>query len=281
MRVAIASGIFYERDFERLNSQIEMAFESGPGATPIEAKNRNVRAVIVPNLSYNLVAHISSWAYKELAESSQPSVFVVLGSLSKKSDKIALSLKDFSMPFGIVKNDRSLVNKLLDSNSLIDEDSHNKETSIELQLPFLQYISKRNLDSLKILPILTSTLNENLIRNLADRLAKIDNAVFVVSSNLLHYGPLYNFVPFRYNIEKELENLSNKILETTLNINIRDLLSITNRYDIPFISPIAVLLEVLRLKNIRRGDVLSQELIKRDEKNIISVASIIYNEVKD
>lgn len=281
MRTPIASGVLYESDFAKLNQQIEAAFEKGPGSTPLEIKTKTVKAIIVPNLSYSLISSISSWAYKELGESPQPLTFIILGSLYQKSDKILLSLQDFSTPFGIVKTDRNLVNTILDSDSLIDENSHNSESSIELQLPLLQYVNKKNLDNLRILPILVSTLDENLIKKLALKLSKIENTIFIVSSNLLHYGHFYNFIPFKYNIKSELENLNNKILESVLNVNIRDLLSITNKYDLPLMSPLLVLMEFLRLKNIRKGLVLNQELIKQDEKNFVGVASIIYNETKN
>lgn len=281
MRTPIASGVLYESDFAKLNQQIEFAFEKGPGSTPLEIKTKTVKAMIVPNLSYSLISSISSWAYKELGESPQPATFIILGSIYQKSDKILLSLQDFSTPFGIVKTDINLINTLLDSDSLIDENSHNSESSIELQLPLLQYVNKKNLDNLRILPILVSTLDESLIKKLALKLSKIENTIFIVSSNLLHYGHFYNFIPFKYNIKSELENLNNKILESVLNVNIRDLLSITNKYDLPLMSPLLVLLEILRLKNIRKGLVLNQELIKQDEKNFVGVAAIIYNEAKN
>ncbi len=276
MRNPIASGVLYESDFAKLNSQIESAFEKGTGSTPLEIRDKNVKAIIVPNLSYSLISTMSSWAYKDIAESPPPLTFIVLGSSSQKSDKILLSLQDFSTPIGIVRNDRNLVNRLLDSNSLIDETSHNSETSIELQLPLLQYVSKNSLDGLRILPILTSTLNETIIKNLALKLSKMDNVIFIISSNLLSYGPLYNFAPFRYNVKTELENLNNRILESVLTVNFIDLLSIANKYDFYSVSPILVLLEVLRLKNIRTGDILSHDLIQQD-KNFVSVASIVYN----
>ena len=280
MRVPIASGVLYESDFAKLNFQIESAFEKGTGSTPLEIKDKNVKAIIVPNLSYSLSSVMSSWAYKDLAESPTPLTFIILGSLSQKSDKVLLTLQDFSTPFGIIRIDRNSVNKLLGSNSLIDEASHNSESSIELQLPLLQYVNKKNLDSLRILPILTSTLDETIIKSLALKLSKIENVIFIVSSNLLNYGPLYNFAPFKYNVKTELENLNNKILEAVLNVNFIDLLSITNKYDFNSISPILVLLEVLRLKNIRNGDILSHDLIQ-DGKNFVSAASIVYYEDKN
>lgn len=278
MRAPIASGKLYESDFTQLNSQIEAAFEQGPGTTPLNIKDNKVIAAIVPNIDYDLSSYLSSWVYKELGESSQPLTYVIIGPSSQQSNKILLSLQDFSTPFGVIKNDKNLVNNLLDSFSIIDENSHNSETSIELQLPFLQYISKKNLENLRILPILIPPLNEDLIKNLATKLSKINNVIFIISSNLLHHGPSYDFTPFKFNIKTELENLNNHLLETILNVNTQEFISIVNKYEIPFTSPIAILLETLRLKNIRKGKVLSKELIEKDEKNLVSIASIIYNE---
>ena len=45
MRVPIASGVLYESDFAKLNFQIESAFEKGTGSTPLEIKDKNVKAM--------------------------------------------------------------------------------------------------------------------------------------------------------------------------------------------------------------------------------------------
>ncbi len=250
MRAPIASGVFYERDFDKLNQQIDLAFEQGPGTTPLEKRDNSIFAAVVPNLNYLQSAITLSWAYKEIAEASQPFTYIILGAFSKPLDKILLSINDFSTPFGAIKNNRDLANKLLDQDTIIDENSHSSEFSIELQLPFLQYVNKKDLNTLRILPILISTLNPNLIKNLAAKLVKMDNTVIIVSSNLLHYGPLYNFAPFKYNIKTEFDNLSNRILDSLLSVNSDNLFSIMNKYGFYLISPLLVLLETLKLKKI-------------------------------
>ncbi|MAG47971.1 AmmeMemoRadiSam system protein B [archaeon] len=284
MRPSIIAGQFYEDDFTKLNQQLELAFEQGPGSTPLEKREGNTIAAIIPHSQFKSSAKCASWAYKELGESPQPFTYVILGAHHKNNlDKILISLEDFSTPFGIVKNDRNLANKLLDSTTIVDEPSHAEEHSIELQLPFIQFINRRSLDTLRILPIIVSTFDLKKIKTLAEKLSQVNNLIIIASSDLIHYGPLYNFTPFKYNIEEELENLTNNILDKILNLQTETFLQIVekNKATICGASSIAVLLEILKKRNIKKGKLLCHYSNSKDDENSIDFASIIYNEIKD
>jgi MEMO1 family protein len=280
MRSPIVSGTFYEYDFTKLSKQLEDLFEEGPGSTPLEKREKGILASIIPHSQFNLSGKCASWAYKEIGETSQPFTYVILGSLHNKiSDKIILSLEDFSTPLGTVKNDRNLANRLLDPTTIIDENSHREEHSIEVQLPFLQFVNKKSLDSLRILPILSSTLDLGVIRNLANKLAQIEDVRFIVSSDLIHHGPLYKYSPFKYNAKKEIENITNKLLESITSLNTEEFLKTIKETSATVCgaSSIAILLEVLKLKNIEKGKILDHHKSSKEE-NYIDFASIIYNE---
>lgn len=278
MRLPILPGNFYESDFTKLNNQLEVAFEQGPGSTPVERRSNNVLAAIVPNLPYKKTAQFAAWAYKEIAETPQPFTYVVIGASNSQIEKAVLSLQDFSTPFGSIMNDRNLANKLIDRNIIVDEDTHKKEHSIEIQLPFLQFSNKQQLNTLRILPVIISSLDEALIKNTAKKLAMVDNLIYIASSNLFHYGPKYGFTPFRYNLKNEIEYLRNSLLDSAISIDPYRFLSLTNKTGLTFgFAPIVLLLEILKIKNAKRGQLLSNELVKEEENNIVGIASIVYN----
>jgi MEMO1 family protein len=280
MRQSIASGTFYENDFNKLNSQIELSFEQGPGSTPFNERNKKVLAVIVPSLDYKNSGKCLAWAYKEIAESKLPSTYIILGTLHKYlSDKLLISNEDFNTSFGLVKNNRNISERLLDQNIIINNIVHKEENSIELQLPFLQYINQKHLEKVKILPLLSSTLNLTLIKEFAKKLSTLNDVIFIVSSNLLHYGKRYNFSPFKYNAVKEADNISGGILNSIINLDTKTFLRIIEETSAPIYgaSSIAILLETLKLKNIQKGKLLYNKRYS-EEENFIDLASIIYNE---
>tara|TARA_Y100000310_G_scaffold339911_1_gene434073 strand:- start:468 stop:1319 length:852 start_codon:yes stop_codon:yes gene_type:complete len=283
MRTQIAAGQFYESDFAKLNLQLDSLFDQGPGSPPLENKNKNIQAAIIPHSPFNVSGKCASWAYKEIGETPTPFTYIILGPLHNKiSDKILISLNDFQTPFGTIKNDRSLANNLLDSSIVVDEISHSEEHSIELQLPFLQYINKKNLDMVRILPILSSTLNLDIIKSLAKKLSQINDLILIASSDLIHHGPLYKYTPFKYNQEKELENITNNLLNSITNLDTSSFISLIKETGATICgaSSILILLETLKLKNIKAGKLLDHYKSSKEE-NFIDFASIIYNETKN
>jgi len=91
-------------------------------------------------------------------------------------------------PLGEVKIDEELADKIIDSNPIFvpDLDVHVPEHSLEVQVPFLQYV----LDDFKIVPIMMGTQDiptmEAASKGLSQVLKDEDNFVLVASSDLYH-----------------------------------------------------------------------------------------------
>ncbi|MBS3097212.1 AmmeMemoRadiSam system protein B, partial [Candidatus Woesearchaeota archaeon] len=80
-RKPIVAGQFYEGDFGALDKQINDCFESkfGPGALPLGKREKNVLGIIAPHAGYVFSGPCAAWAYKEVAESKFPDLFIMLG----------------------------------------------------------------------------------------------------------------------------------------------------------------------------------------------------------
>ena len=274
----------FEKDSGKLSSQIEGFFETSPGDQPLEKRNKKIIAAILPNLSYNIAGNSLAWDYKEIAETPLPATYILLVPLENSvSDKIVLSANNLSTPLGIIRNNRNIMDRIKDpkifNSLLIDEKVYSNETSVALQLPFIQYINKKYSEPLKVFPILSSTLDINVIKGIAKKLSEIDNAVFLASSNILHYGTMFDYTPFRFNAKGAVDNLVNSLTESILSLNTEAFLKVVNENKLPIAgaSSIAILLETLKLKKITNSELLLQEnYFEKD--NIISFASIIYHE---
>lgn len=284
MRQSIVAGQFYKSDFAELNKQIQDAFESGPGSLPLEKRNKNIKGAIIPHAGYQFSAKCAAWAFKEIAESKFPEVFVIIGvNHSGSSNKALVSSQDWSTPFGIVKVDKDAVNRLTSSNFIeVDETAHQQEHSIEVQLPFLQFISKNYLSKLKILPIILSSLDFSLIKGLAEKIFALKKPIaMIASSDFIHYGASYAYMPFRFNIRQEVTSLEKQFFTLICNLETEKFIRLINKTQATICgaAAISVLLETLKKFKITHGRLLcnynSGDIID-DYSNFVDYASFVF-----
>ncbi len=143
-RPAVA-GQFYAEDAATLARQVEHCFTDarGPGALPSPQRtpNRTVQAAIVPHAGYEFSGAIAAHAYARIATDHPPDSVLVLGVDHHGASRgAALSDRDWQTPLGPTAVDHELVRALAHEPIAIDEAAHAREHSIEVQLPFLEYV---------------------------------------------------------------------------------------------------------------------------------------------
>ena len=224
MRKSIVAGQFYEADGEKLKEEIGKSFTDGPGL-PSKERNKKFIVGIAPHAGYFFSGKCAAYLYKEIAESQIPDVYVILGTDHRHNDnKIRISIEDWETPLGIVSVDKELGQSLLTKEIIIDENAHKQEHSIEVQLPFLQYINKDK--KFKILPIIFNTTSIETCKRLAIRLLepRARKLAFIASSDFTHYGVSYNFLPFTKNIKENITKLDKKFIDYILKLNSEEFL---------------------------------------------------------
>jgi AmmeMemoRadiSam system protein B len=213
IRKPIVAGKFYEFSPTRLDNQIKDCFlhEKGPGDLPLKTRKKEIKAIIVPHAGYPFSGPCAAWAYKEIAESKLPDTYILLGLDHSGYGKSALTLDSWETPLGMMRIDNELGSHLLKKTELInDPGAHSMEHSIEVQLPFLQFANKSDLDKTRILPI---TISQDLdLKKLAldiqESIMDLNRKViFIVSSDFTHYGKNYRYVPFSSDVPKRLYEL--------------------------------------------------------------------------
>ena len=106
---------------------------------------------------------------------------------------------------------------------------HAYEHSIEVQLPFLQFVNKDELNNIKIVPLIISDYDFDICREVGDVLADIDNDICVVaSSDFTHYGSNYNYTPFSKNIKENMYKLDGNAIELIKEMKTKDFLQYVN-----------------------------------------------------
>lgn len=147
-RRPVVAGTFYEADPRSLKDQIEKAYlhPIGPGKLPeiTEKKLRKILGLIVPHAGYMYSGPVAAHGYYELARDGKPDVFIILGpNHTGLGSPIATMINDYwSTPLGKAYVDSALAKEIVRMSEVVDIDksAHRYEHSIEVQLPFIQYL---------------------------------------------------------------------------------------------------------------------------------------------
>jgi AmmeMemoRadiSam system protein B len=194
------AGAFYEGDVDTLKTQIENCFlqEFGPKKRPKVNRNgpREIIGLVCPHAGYMFSGSVAANAYYELASDGAPDTVVILGpNHTGYGSALAVVNEGFwRTPLGDVEIDGETANRIVQETRIVDVDelAHRFEHSIEVQLPFLQYLYD---SEFKFVPIcfqmqdLSSAVEvgKALVEVLANK-----NAVVIASSDMTHYEPQGN-----------------------------------------------------------------------------------------
>lgn len=218
-RKPIVAGMFYEADKEKLEEQIKQCFLSPFGAGALAGKrgNKRIIGVIAPHAGYAFSGGCASFAYKEIAESEFADVYVLLGVSHEGYKGDIITLQDFETPLGVVKTDVEFAKKLIKNAGFLEDDkAHKKEHSIEVQLPFLQFVSKDRIDNLRIVAIEVGDWNYDVIaKQIVETSLEMNKRIcFIASSDFTHFGVTYGYMPFTNNVKERMYNLDRKAIKS-------------------------------------------------------------------
>jgi len=191
------AGAFYEGNAESLKKQIEECFlhELGPREIPKVEKigPRQVIGLLCPHAGYMFSGPVAAHAYHRLALDGKPDVVVILGPNHTGYGSPLAVMNDgfWRTPLGDVEVDGETANRIARESRVVDvdESAHRFEHSIEVQLPFLQYLYG---SEFKIVPICFLMQDLSSAREVGQAAAKVlaeKNSVIVASSDMTHYEP--------------------------------------------------------------------------------------------
>jgi len=195
-RRPFVAGQFYEGNAEALKLQIESCFlnKLGPKQLPkvnFHSPPQNVIGLICPHAGYMYSGMVAAFGFFELAQAGLPETVVILGpNHTGYGSGISLMREGlWQTPLGNIQIDTKLADKILSKTNLIDVDqtAHRFEHSIEVQLPFLQYLFG---DKFKLVPICFLMQDYPSAIDVGNALIEAlsgHNAIVVASSDLTHY----------------------------------------------------------------------------------------------
>ena len=190
------AGTFYEASPSSIKDQLKWCFlhKVGPGALPERTPSgkRRILALISPHAGYVYSGPVAAHGYYQLSKEPHPDVVVLLGP-NHTGAGAGISIwggEDWITPMGRVVVDKDLAKSASQTGAAeLDEEAHLYEHSIEVQLPFLQYIYEKDF---KILPICMMLQDYGTSLELGRSLAKVlgdRSALLVASTDFSHYEP--------------------------------------------------------------------------------------------
>lgn len=267
IRKASVAGQFYPDDKNELKEEV---------GEYLDERKQNIKMAISPHAGYMFSGKLAG---DVLGKFENKKDFVILGvNHSGIGEKICFSSLDFETPLGVVKNNVALGNKILKKlRGEINEASHEKEHSIEVQLPFLQQSQKK----FSIVPILLKDLNYEACVHFAEVLAEFvdENIGLIISSDFTHYGLAYNFLPFKENIRKNLYYLDNEVIINILNLNSKKVYELAEKTTICGLYGITIITEIAKLKKMKAkliGYYTSGDVVDNWE-NCVGYAGLVFS----
>lgn len=189
------AGSFYACTAQSLKAQIEGCFAHrfGPGKLPqrVKAGPRNIVGLICPHAGYMYSGPVAAHAYHSLAVDGKPDVVVILGpNHTGRGNALALMNEGvWRTPLGDAEIDTSTAMQIVDESRIldIDDSAHMFEHSIEVQLPFLQYLYA---STFKFVPICFLMQDLESSRKVGRAVAEVlsrKNGLVIASTDMTHY----------------------------------------------------------------------------------------------
>lgn len=189
VREPVVSGMFYSANKDKLSKMISSYLTN---ANVKVNQDKKLLGIISPHAGYMYSGPCAGHAYKLLKNFEYDTVIIIGPSHYTILNGAALWPDGcYKTPLGEVEIDTAANEFLLSHNKLIEEYeiAHIQEHSIEVQIPFLQYILKNDFN---IVPVIMGNPSFQFASDLADNLFQLlaeknNRYLIVASSDLSHY----------------------------------------------------------------------------------------------
>ena len=284
---------FHPFDPSQERIEIEHCFLSkhGVGSKPKFSGDGERRIVggVVPHAGLIYSGPIASHTYYHLARDGKPETFVILGVSHAGNPGFATMFNAiWRMPMGDVKVDSELARSIVKHSGFVDinPEAHEGEHSIEIQLPFLQYIYGENF---RIVPIIVGYGDYEMCKNVGEAIADAAedlgrDTVVLGSTDFTHYGVLYGYTPAGTKpLEKVLKwiyETDNLMIEAITSLDAKRLITIVhkNNYTMCGYLPVATMIIASKRLGATKGRLLKYATsydVQGSTDAIVGYASII------
>lgn len=279
VRYPSQAGSFYAGSTGALKTQVESCFthEFGPSAVPEVAEEgpRRILGLVCPHAGYVYSGPVAAHSYYCVALDGRADTFIILGPnhYGVGSGLATMDGGVWRTPLGDVEVDAELAKEIVRVSGLIDvdESAHQYEHSIEVQIPFLQYLFG---SSFRIVPICFRMQDLESSREVGNALAEVlkgRNAVIIASTDMTHYEP-----------QRRAEEKDRKAIDAILKMDEDLLYKNLESYNISACGygPVTALIVAAKKLDAKNGQLLSYRTsgdITGDMSSVVGYASISFS----
>ena len=252
------SGTFYPDTEGALRTQIQQSFlhPLGPGAIPTipGTRNQNLLGLIVPHAGYRYSGPVAAHSYYRLASAGIFESIIILGPNHTElgSGVSTMTEGEWSTPLGDVPIDTDLAQEIVDSSHLVDveDEAHRNEHSIEVQLPFLQFIYPRRFKFVPICMMLQDLQTSIEVGEALAKAAENHRAIVLASSDWTHYEP-----------QEQAQSKDKQAIEEALQMNEKKFQEIIEERSVSACGygPVTAMIHAAKLRGAKSGNLLSYQ----------------------
>jgi AmmeMemoRadiSam system protein B len=196
IRKSVVAGVFYPSGKNMLIDTIQDLFLGplGPGDVPKVNPDplEKPTGLISPHAGYMYSGQVAAWGYHELARKGAPKTAILIGpNHTGYGPRVSVYPEgSWETPLGNVEIDEEAVRILLENSEYLSSDTsaHMMEHSLEVQIPFLQFLYG---DSFKIVPIVLKDQSPEIAKDLSYAISRYlslnHSTVVIASTDLNHY----------------------------------------------------------------------------------------------
>ena len=274
-RLPAQAGTFYPNTEGALRTQIQQSFlhPLGPGAVPTipRTRDQNLLGLIVPHAGYMYSGPVAAHSYHRLASAGIFESIIILGPnhTGLGSGVSTMTEGEWSTPLGDVLIDADLAREIVDSSDLVDveDEAHRKEHSIEVQLPFLQFIYPRRFKFVPVCMLLQDLKTSIEVGEAVAKAAEKYGAAVLASSDWTHYEP-----------QEEAQSKDRQAIGVALQMNEKQFQGIIEERPISACGygPVTAMIRAAKLRGARSGNLLSYQTsgdVTGDKSSVVGYAA--------
>jgi AmmeMemoRadiSam system protein B len=265
-RRAVVAGQFYPGSEDSLTKMLQTLIPAG-------AKKQEAVACMLPHAGYMYSGRVAG---ETIAEVRIKEKIILLGPnhTGYGSPFSIMTRGSWETPLGKVEIDASLAGELLKNSEYLSDDrnAHEQEHSIEVELPFLQYLKS----SFEIVPMAFMSDDIKALKCIGEEIGRLINekkmqkeVLIVASSDMTHYEP-----------QKETEEKDRQAINAILELDADRLMKKIKELDVTMCgyAPAIVMISAAKALGAKKGRLIKYQTsgeTTQDFESVVGYAGII------
>ncbi len=263
-REAAVAGRFYPESEKLLKRQIK-------GFMDERAKKEEAVGIVSPHAGYVYSGKVAGAIYSRIIPTE---TFILIGPnhTGRGAPSSIMTKGKWKTPLGSIEIDSDIAKEILsESKNLEDDDkAHRYEHSLEVQLPFLQYLRRE----FRFVPIVLSHTDIGICKEIGEAISRVIKSgemkvIVIASSDMTHYEP-----------RKIVEDKDREAIKAILKLSEKELSEKVNALDISMCgyAPVATTLVACKELGAKKAELIQYMTsgdVSGDYSTVVGYAGII------